>query len=242
MLQYVIQTYLCAYLTERDALRDLAKDYWYAFFVALAMWLMCIGLASAFGERMRNRPGLHLPLYLFFMIAQMSAFVLAGINFLPKKASIIFSAMQACCCLALSLYTCCLKSKFTVVWSHVCFGILLTCALGTAIAVYTDSFIYYIAGAGTVAIWASIVTNNLMAIHDKLCKTDGFYAAMRSQADWSILFRWKCKNHNKCDDPTDIGNSATADERIPEKVGPTDLSNTSAKPLNAPIDLEMQRS
>ena len=99
---------------------------------------------------------------------------------MPAKGSMIVSAMQACCCVALSLYTCCLKNKFTVLWSHVSFSILLAGALATVVAVYMDNYIYYIAGAITVAIWASNATLNSMTIHDKLRRADGFWAAMRA--------------------------------------------------------------
>ena len=104
--------------------------------------------------------------------------------------------MQACCSLALSFYTCCLKNNFTVLWSHVSFAILLIGALGVAIAVHIDNFIFYIIGAVVVALWVSLLTLNSMSIHSTLSKNDGFYAALRSQADWSNLCRRKCSNKN----------------------------------------------
>ena len=180
VLQYVIQTYLCAYLTERETIRDLVDTYWYTFYVFVALWLTCVALASAFAVQFKGRAGLYLPLYFFLTIIQMAVFVIAGINFLPTKATTIFSAMQTCCYLALSLYSCCLKSKFTVLWSHISFAILLVAALGISIAMYVENYVYTFVGCVAVAAWASLVTLNSMAIHDSVGKTEGFYAAVRA--------------------------------------------------------------
>ena len=83
---------------------------------------------------------------------------------MPGKTSMVASAMQACCSCALSLYTCLLKQKFTFLWSHTSYAILLASALGTAEAVYTENFAYHIVSAVVVTIWASIIVQNYMAI------------------------------------------------------------------------------
>ena len=71
---------------------------------------------------------------------------------------------------------------------------MLAGALGTAEAVYSENFVYHIASAVIVAIWTSLVINNLVAIQSDLAADESFYAALRAQADWSILCRTRCRH------------------------------------------------
>ena len=103
----------------------------------------------------------------------------------------IYSAMQASCYGALSFYACCMKKNFTIIWSHVSFMLLLSCTLGTALGIYQQDYVLYIAGAGVITLVTSLVTFHTIALLDELTKEAGFYAAFRVQTDLLIL----CKKH-----------------------------------------------
>lgn len=90
-----------------------------------------------------------------------------------------------------------MKKKFTVLWSHVSFAILLISSLGTVIAIYPDECGHILAGAAVIAVWASLITLNSMALHDNLHKAEGFNAALRVQADLSIHCRRICQRRRE---------------------------------------------
>ena len=62
------------------------------------------------------------------------------------------SVMQMGVCIALSLYSCCLKDRFTILYSHLFFGIVLAIALGSSIALYSKNFIILISIAVSVGL------------------------------------------------------------------------------------------
>lgn len=102
------------------------------------------------------------------------------------------SIMQMTVCIALSLYSCCLKENLTTLYSHIFTGICILCALGTTIGLEPEHYIFCLVSCVFVSIWASFVIHNLIAIHKQLKKETSFYAALTVQTDLTILLKAHC--------------------------------------------------
>ena len=96
----------------------------------------------------------------------------------PTPVCLMTSLMQMSVCIALSLYTCCLNEHFTILYSHIFFGIVLVCVLGCSIGLYLHHYINFIYVAIYVSIWASFISLNLMALRENLKKNESFYTAL----------------------------------------------------------------
>ena len=159
-------------------------------------WLACILLCSLLGEKLRGSCCTYTLLFLLLIIAEGATMVFLSLSLMPGRSAMVTSAMMACCCCALSFYACLFKTQFTVLWSHISFVILLSGALCTAAAIYSDNRVFHIAGAVLIALRSSFVVHNLIAIHDTLKADESFFAALRVQADWTILCRKRCQRSN----------------------------------------------
>ena len=106
------------------------------------------------------------------------------------------SVMQLCVCIALSLYSCCLKENFTTLYSHIFCGIFLATALGCSIALYTSNYVIFIAVAVLVSLWTSFIAHNLMAICLTLKNNESFYTALIVQTDLTMLIKKFIKARN----------------------------------------------
>lgn len=196
VIQYVVQAYLASYVRDRESAVEFYERQPHSIFVSGGIWLLIIIVTSLLGEKLRGYSCAYTLLFLVFMIAQDTSVVFMSLQLLPGKSAMVASALQVCCSCALSLYSCLFKQEFTILWSHVSFLILLAGALGTAEAVFSENGIYHIASAIFVAFWSSFVVNNLVAIQSDLAADESFYAALRAQADWSILCRTRCRRSN----------------------------------------------
>ena len=55
---------------------------------------------------------------------------------------------------------------------------MLLSTLGFSIALFIDYYVYMLVSAACVAIWASFVVHNLMAISESLLLNESIYAAL----------------------------------------------------------------
>ena len=133
-----------------------------------------------------------IPLLLVYSISWSSCVLIASILLFEKatvEISMIFSVMQMSVCMALSLYSCCLKEHFSTGYSHLLYSIFLATALGCSIGLFPDMYITLIGLAVYVALWASFISHNLMALRPTLKQNETFYTALRIQTDFTILIQ-----------------------------------------------------
>ena len=192
----MVQSYVCAYVKDRDQAQIFYDEHPISLKVAAGTWAACVLLTSLLGDKLRGSSCAYTLLFLLLMVSKGATMVFLSLSLMPGRSAMVASAMMACCCCALSFYACLFKTKFTVLWSHISFAILLSGSLCTAEAIYRDNRVFHIASAVLIALWASFVVHNLIAIHDTLKADESFYAALRVQADWTILCRKRCQGSN----------------------------------------------
>ena len=178
--QCVLQTYFSAYFSNRDWFIELVKSSFLPWTIGLILLASIYVAMSTLGTKLRNLPGVTIPLFFVYIAARSLVLVVTTVQFLedPSPVCLMTSLMQMCVCIALSLYSCCMNEHFTTLYSHIFFGIVLASALGCSIALYTDYYLSFIGAASYVVLWASFISHNLMAIHDSLKKSESFYCAL----------------------------------------------------------------
>ena len=197
-LQYILQTYSCAYVSKREWVKVWNEDdKMYPIYGALLSWLLSIILTSILSIKLRSKPLVTIPLYVLYSASQTMLFVFIGVKLASENQAMLTSVMQMSICIALSLYSCCLKEQFTTLYSHIFAGIFLVCAMLTSIALFSQYYICFLCSAACVGLWASFVTHNLMAIHMSMGKNESFYLALLTQTDMTILINKCCKRRIK---------------------------------------------
>lgn len=178
--QCVLQTYFSAYFSNRDWFIELVKSSFLPWTIGLILLASIYITISTLGTKLRNLPGVTIPLFFVYIAARSLVLVVTTVQFLedPSPVCLMTSLMQMCVCIALSLYSCCMNEHFTTLYSHIFFGIVLASTLGCSIALYTDYYLSFIGAASYVVLWASFISHNLMAIHDSLKKSESFYCAL----------------------------------------------------------------
>ena len=194
-LQYLLQCYLQAYALQRKwSKKFLIKKSWYPFIVALVLYLAVIVISTSCSTRLRTRPGIYVPLYVFFSFLQ--AIYCVALNLAIPKMSVkgpaIVSLMSTCICVAFSLYTCCLKDQFTLCRSRVSALLVLAGASGVAYALYSDQVIYVVGGAIYQVLWTLLISLNITGMQRDMKRTEGIYSAFVVQSDFKVLFQ-ACK-------------------------------------------------
>ena len=66
---------------------------------------------------------------------------------------------------------------------------MLIASLSFSIALFTDYYMYLLVSAACVAVQASFVVHNLIALSASLELNEGFYAALIVQTDLTLLIR-----------------------------------------------------
>ena len=89
-------------------------------------------------------------------------------QFFTMDHMMMSSIMKLSVFFGLSCYSCCLKEHITTLYSHIWIGLMLLPTLGFSIAIFTDFYVYMLVSAVCVAIWASFILHNLMAISASL--------------------------------------------------------------------------
>jgi len=115
--------------------------------------------------------------------------VFVGIMFETKDLLIMLSIMQLTCCVALSLYSCCVKKEFTRIWSHIFVGMMLLCSVGVCIALHPKHFVFFLVSGLGVAVWVTFVMHNTMALIKEVKSTESYYAALIVQTDVAMLIK-----------------------------------------------------
>ena len=166
--QCVLQTYFSAYFSNRDWFIELVESSFLPWAISLLLLAIIYATMSTLGTKLRNLPGVTIPLFFVYIVTRSLVLVITTVQFLddPSPVCLMTSLMQMCVCIALSLYSCCMNEHFTTLYSHIFFGIMLAPALGCSIALYLDYYMSFIGAAIYVAIWASFISHNLMAIHE----------------------------------------------------------------------------
>lgn len=161
-LQFVLQTYTCAYVKAKSLELDRTL-HMIAIAAAATIWLATVIVSSSCGDRLRAKPCFVITAFLLFSVGQASTVMLVS----DKSYMLAASLMQLSICVALALYTCCLRENFTVLYSHIFFGIFLCVALGmTFVLNYDHEFWISILIALGTSLWGSFIANNLIAIKD----------------------------------------------------------------------------
>lgn len=133
VLQYVSQAYGCAHFMNEQDVSDILGDFWYPVIIAVFVWVSIIALISVTGQKLKGRPSLYIPLYVLFTTVQIICIISVEIKFCRGKSTVLASIMQLASCVGLSLYSCCVYEKLTVLYSHVCLVFVLTVALATSL-------------------------------------------------------------------------------------------------------------
>ena len=108
----------------------------------------------------------------------MGALVFICMEFFTADHAMMTSIMKLSVIVGLCFYSCCLKERLTTLYSHIWIGLMLIVSLGGSIALFPDFYIYFLVSAGYVALWASFLTHNLMALNETLEINESFYAAL----------------------------------------------------------------
>lgn len=160
--------------------------------VSTCIFAIELVLCSIFGRKLRHRPSLYIPIFVMHMAAQSA--VLICLNYFIEDSSLVvkFSMLQASCCIALSLYSCCVKNTFTRLWSHIFFAMILAVATGGIIGLNLHLYAALLYCALAVALWCSFITHNAMHLTKIVSAKEGFYAALLIQTDLFFLLRLHC--------------------------------------------------
>ena len=178
--QCVLQTYFSAYFSNRDWFIELVESSFLPWVIGIILLAIIYIVMSTLGTKLRALPGVYIPLFFVYIAVRSLVLVMTAVQFVedPSPICLMTSLMQMSVCIALSLYSCCMNEYFTTLYSHIFLGIVLASALGCSIALYTDYYMSFIGAASYVALWASFISHNLMAISDSLKKSESFYCAL----------------------------------------------------------------
>lgn len=190
-LQYVLQTYTCAYISKKPKIREALTSTNYPLAVAGTIWLFCILVSSIFGSRLRHRPHFYGPLLALLMCAQTTVVLCTGLWMEDFMHVVKLSIMLASCCIALSLYSCCVKTQFTRLWSHMFFLIILILTTGAEVSYAPRHWAMLLSFTVGVALWFSWVTHNTMELIKTVSATESLYAAFIVQTDIAFLIKQK---------------------------------------------------
>jgi len=108
----------------------------------------------------------------------MGAVIYLGVRYFTADHAMMSSVMKLSVIAGLCFYSCCLKERLSTLYSHIWIGLMLLASLGCSIALFTDYYIYFLVSAACVAVWASFLVHNLMALSDSLELNESFYAAL----------------------------------------------------------------
>lgn len=133
VLQFVSQAYCCAYFMSKQYTSDILGDFWYPLIIAIFVWMSIIALISTTGQKLKGRPSLYIPLYVLFTVVQIMLIITVEIKFCQGKTFVMASIMQLASCVGLSLYSCCVYEKLTIVYSHFCLVFVLSVVLGMSL-------------------------------------------------------------------------------------------------------------
>ena len=165
VLQYILQTYACAYVSGREWVQKyLLEHSEYPYAASLAVWVLSLVLSTALDKHLRKRQWLCGLMLFFFSLSQTMLVVMLGTDLFFLTFGIMTSLMMLSCCIALSLYACCLKENFTTLWSHVFVFILLLLVFASSVALNTDKWSYFLVSFALVSFWMTFVAHNLMAL------------------------------------------------------------------------------
>ena len=140
--------------------------------------LLCIVICSIFGAKLRKRPCISIPLFFLYCISLEGAIIYFGVAFFTANHAMMSSIMKLSVIAGLCFYSCFLKERISSLYSHIWIGLTLLASLGCSIALFIDHYIYFLVSAACVAVWASFLVHNLMALDETLEINESFYAAL----------------------------------------------------------------
>ncbi len=178
VLQYVSQAYSCAYFMHKQYTSDILGDFWYPIIIAIFVWISIIALISVTAQKLKGRPSLYIPLYSLFTAVQIVCIISIEIKFGLGKSTVRASIMQLASCVGLSLYSCGVYEKLTVLYSHVCLVFVLTVALGMSLVLDLHLWVDSVSCFAVVTLWSSYVIHNLIQLAPTLSETEPLYAAL----------------------------------------------------------------
>ena len=174
-LQATLQTFSCSYVSEKiEKEPTLENVCWISCFTLL----LCVAICSIFGTKMRKRSYISIPLFIIYCLSLEGAVIYLGMSLLTPEHAMMSSIMQLSVFVGLCSYSCCLKEKMTILYSHIWIGLMLLASLSCSIALFTDYYLYMLASAAIVGVWASFVVHNLITLSATLALNESFYAAL----------------------------------------------------------------
>ena len=93
-LQYILQTYSCAYVSKREWVKVWNEDdKMYPIYAALLSWLVSIILTSTLSIKLRSKPFVTIPLYVLYSASQTMLFVFIGVKLALENQAMLTSVM-----------------------------------------------------------------------------------------------------------------------------------------------------
>ena len=240
-LQFMMQTYVQVYIMQKEWLKDLLLSIsWYPLAVAFALYTGIIVISSACSQRIRKRPVVYVPLYILFSLLQAVIFVFAGLT-IPEmyhRTPMLASAMSLTICVALSLYSCCLKETYQLRWGQGFSMIMLLGTAGTGIAIYRFK-VDVVPSVLHKVLWALMIQVIAIEMQPTLQRTEGIFFAFSMQSNFVQLLSG-CKRRCKRSMPSLDDSSYPA--QTPSSDKESKLAITEHKKSNSDEDEESRCS